>query len=155
MLLDLRQALGEARDRLGERVLPVLAPPWNRIAPDLVPALPGIGYRGLSTFRTRPALPPAIPLVQVDSHLDPIDWRGSRSAVDAGAFIGRAADLINARIEGRSDPDEPIGLLTHHRIHDEGVWALCEAFLERVGSSAAARRPFVDELFSCQGAAGP
>jgi hypothetical protein len=43
-----------ALERLfGSRVLPVLVPPWNRIAPGLVPALPEIGYRGLSTFGIR------------------------------------------------------------------------------------------------------
>ena len=30
--------------------LPVLVPPWNRISPDLIGQLPGLGYIGLSTF---------------------------------------------------------------------------------------------------------
>ena len=33
--------------------LPVLVPPWNRISPDLIGRLPGLGYKGLSTFTPR------------------------------------------------------------------------------------------------------
>src|SRR5262249_20089923 len=43
-----------ALERLfGKRPLPVLVPPWNRIAPALVPTLPEIGFAGLSTFGAR------------------------------------------------------------------------------------------------------
>ena len=45
-----------ALERLfGARPLPVLVPPWNRIAPALVPTLPEIGFAGLSTFGARRA----------------------------------------------------------------------------------------------------
>ena len=43
-----------ALERLfGGRALSVMVPPWNRIAPALVPTLPEIGFRGLSTFGLR------------------------------------------------------------------------------------------------------
>src|SRR5262249_6873395 len=35
------------------RALPVLVPPWNRIAPALVPTLAEVGFRGLSGFGRR------------------------------------------------------------------------------------------------------
>src|SRR5947208_2499390 len=32
----------------GERLIPMLVPPWNHIAPELMPDLPALGYRALS-----------------------------------------------------------------------------------------------------------
>ena len=43
-----------ALERLfGDRPLSIMVPPWNRIAPALVPTLPEIGFTGLSTFGHR------------------------------------------------------------------------------------------------------
>ncbi len=41
------------RDAFGPRFLPVLVPPWNRIAPAVVARLPAAGLSGLSTFGSR------------------------------------------------------------------------------------------------------
>ena len=61
-----------ALERLfGVRALPVLVPPWNRIAPVLVPTLPEIGLSGLSTFGPRTRVDPVRGLRQVNTHLDP------------------------------------------------------------------------------------
>ncbi len=59
----------------GSRALPVMVPPWNRISPVLVPTLPEIGYRGLSTFGPRPRVHPVRGLLQVNTHVDLIDWK--------------------------------------------------------------------------------
>ncbi|MGU3329712.1 glycosyltransferase [Methylobacterium mesophilicum] len=111
---DAAAGLRIARERLPEALLlPVFVPPWNRFAPDLAAALPGLGYRGLS------AVPgPAIPgLVRADATLDPIDWRGTRSVRDPDDLLRDLAAGI-AR-----DPSRPVGLLTHHRVHDAAIWA--------------------------------
>ncbi len=111
---DAAAGLRIARARLAEALLlPVFVPPWNRFAPDLAAALPGLGYRGLS------AVPgPAIPgLVRADATLDPIDWRGTRSVRDPDTLLHDLAAGI-AR-----DPSRPVGLLTHHRVHDAAIWA--------------------------------
>ncbi len=48
-----------ALERLfGDRALGVMVPPWNRIAPALVPTLPEIGFSGLSTFGPRKRVRP-------------------------------------------------------------------------------------------------
>ena len=46
--------------------------------------------------------------------------------------MARLAAAIAARLDGDADADEPIGLLTHHLIHDEAVWRFCEALLDRL-----------------------
>ena len=113
LVADAAAGLRIARERVPDRLLlPVFVPPWNRLAPNLAPALPALGFRGLS------AVPgPAIPgLRRLDATLDPIDWRGSRSLHDAEALLTALADDI-ARV-----PDRPIGLLTHHLAHDAAIW---------------------------------
>jgi hypothetical protein len=98
------------------RTVPMLVPPWNRIAPDLLPDLPGLGLRYLSTFGTEPPHAPAPGLVQVDCQLDIMDWR-TRRAHPCDVLAGSLAALVR-----RSSPAAPIGILTHHLVHDEVAW---------------------------------
>jgi peptidoglycan/xylan/chitin deacetylase (PgdA/CDA1 family) len=96
------------------RIVPVLVPPWNRIAPDVVAALRG--FRALSMFRSeRPA---ALPMV--NAQVDIIDWRGHRGGQDAG--------VLERRILARAYRRRPVGVLTHHLVHDAAAWR----FLERL-----------------------
>ena len=124
-------SLGRDRlaDMLGERLAPVLVPPWNRIAPRIAACLPDIGFEGLSAFGPEEATGPVAGLNVVNSHLDPIDWHGSRSLGDAGAMIGLAAAHVR-----RCAHDEcrgAFGILTHHLVHDDAIWAFVEALLAR------------------------
>ncbi len=114
-------------DLFAGRVLPVLAPPWNRIAPEVVALLPSLGFRGLSTYRPRPRAEAAPGLVQVNTHADIIDWRERRFAGDDLAAGAVLRHLIDRRL-GRADPGEPTGILTQHLVHDAPAWS----FLERL-----------------------
>ncbi len=101
--------------------LPVLVPPWNRIAAHLLPYLPELGFRGLSTLGARTKAAPLRGLIANNVHADPVDWRGKRTG-RPGAFAGAdavLADLVEhlaARRTGAADPDEATGLMTHHLI---------------------------------------
>jgi hypothetical protein len=109
-----------ALERLfAERALPVLVPPWNRIAPALVPALPEIGFTGLSTFSARGRAEPVRGLRQINTHVDLIDWK------DRARFVGHdaaVAALVEALRQSRRSTGEPVGLLSHHLAMDEGAW---------------------------------
>ncbi len=100
----------------GPQFVPVLVPPWNRIAPEVVAGLPGLGFRALSVFG--PERPGPIP--QVNTQVDVIDWRGTRGGRDEAVLL----DEIVARL----DTGQAAGLLTHHLVHDAAVWR----FLERL-----------------------
>lgn len=110
------------------RFVPMLVPPWNRIAPAVVAGLPGLGFEALSVFgREKPA-----PLNVLNTHVDIIDWRGTRG--------GRAVEAVIADLVGVSQSHEgPIGLLTHHLVHDSAAWDLMamifEATAEQSGCS--------------------
>ena len=120
LLADAAEALRLARARLpAERLLPVFVPPWNRLSPDLAEALPGLGYAGLSSVPGAP-----VPgLIRADIHLDPIDWRGTRSLAEPEALLDGLARTIS---EGGG---RPLGLLTHHRVHDAALWSFLAGLL--------------------------
>jgi hypothetical protein len=139
--------LEAARAALGGRLLPVLVPPWNRVAPDLVGGLAALGYRGLSIFGPCPDPEPAPGLVQVNTHVDPVDWRGTRGLLPPDILTRQLAAAVSARAGHRRNADEPIGLLTHHLIHDEPLWGYCEALLERLARHANLRYPSPRALF--------
>jgi hypothetical protein len=134
--------LARARDLAGPLLLPVFVPPWNRVTATLAPLLPGLGYVGLSTFGT---VRPCPDLVVVNTHLDPVDWRGSRGALDPLAL---AAALERALADSH---DGPIGLLTHHLMFDEPLWAATAALLECLATHPAVRFPSLEELWSAEG----
>jgi hypothetical protein len=98
--------------------------------------LPACGYRGLSTFGARSLARPAPGLTQVNTHIDPIDWHGSRSLRDVSRLIAEIAGAV-ARRAATSGPGEPLGILTHHIAHDEAIWSFCEALLEELDRQSA------------------
>jgi len=149
MAAEAEQALRIAREKLGRRLLPVFVPPWNRVSPELVRRLPQAGFTGLSAFNDRKAASPVEGLLQVNTHVDPIDWHGTRSLVDPDRIVASLAAAIDRRAVGEADREEPIGLLTHHLIHDEVIWTFCEKLMMHL---AARQIPILrpDEVFSAR-----
>ena len=131
--------------------LPVMVPPWNRIASYLVPMLPELGYRGLSALGARNRRQPVAGLVQNNVHLDPVDWRGPFGR--SGGFVGEdvALDMLVSHLrdrrEGRSDLGEASGLMTHHRVQSAEVWDFAERLIDTAGRHPAAKWCAAGDLF--------
>jgi hypothetical protein len=122
-------AAREALARLaGARFLPALVPPWNRLKRELVAKLPAAGIRALSRYGARGAEVPGI--MQVNAHVDIVDWRGTRGFVGEAQALGLALRHLAARREGGADGREPTGVLTHHAVHDEAAWRFLAQFFE-------------------------
>lgn len=140
-----------AMERLfADRALPVLVPPWNRIAPALVPALPEIGLRGLSTFGPRSRREPVRGLRQVNTHVDPIAWRAGRSfAGEDATLTALTRCLASRRLAGAQSAAgaEPTGLLTHHLVQDEAVWAFIDRLIARLRAHSGVRILAPQEVF--------
>jgi hypothetical protein len=140
-----------AMERLfANRVLPVMVPPWNRIAPALVPTLPEIGLRGLSTFGPRKRIEPVRGLRQVNTHVDPIDWRGSRGfAGEEETVATLTRSLAIRRLAGLESAvgDEPTGLLTHHLVQDDAVWAFIDRLIAQLRAHSGVRILAPQEVF--------
>lgn len=137
-----------ALERLfGKRPLGVMVPPWNRIAPALVPTLPEIGFTGLSTFGARPRARPVRGLRQINAHVDLIDWKGRRGFVGEEAAL---SSLVRALAQARTGDGEPVGLLSHHLAMDGGAWDFLRSFWKRTGTMWGMRVRSAHELFAAK-----
>jgi peptidoglycan/xylan/chitin deacetylase (PgdA/CDA1 family) len=132
------------------KALPVLVPPWNRLAPFLLPVLPELGYRGLSQFGPRKRAVPVQQVRQVNCHVDPIDWRGSRGFIGAEAAVAALTAHLRLRLEAGEGAaaDEPTGLMTHHAVHEEGMWRFLDTLLSVTKQQPAIRWLPTREVFA-------
>ncbi|HEX9395471.1 MAG TPA: hypothetical protein VF943_01910 [Burkholderiales bacterium] len=138
------ERLVEARRRLeavaGSWTLPVLAPPWNRLRGTLAARLAEFGFRGLSGYGPRAVTAPVAGLTQVNTHVDIVAWHAGRG------FVGDEQALAMLRRQLDLATEEPIGILTHHAVHEASSWR----FLERLFETArrqGARWAHPAELF--------
>jgi peptidoglycan/xylan/chitin deacetylase (PgdA/CDA1 family) len=133
----------------GSRALPVLVPPWNRLAPFLLPVLPELGYRGLSQFGPRARATPVQHLRQVNCHIDPIDWRSGTGFVGPQKAVAAIATHLALRLQAGDSAagSEPTGLMTHHAVHDEGMWRFIDELLSRTRGHKAVRWLGAREVF--------
>lgn len=120
------------------RFVPLLVPPWNRIDASLVPHLRMLGFRALSVYG--PEKPTALPLV--NTHVDVMDWHGTRGGRDAAELV---AEIV-ARLNDMAESGGSMGLLTHHLVHDEAVWSFLEALFAATAGHPACRWVPVSEL---------
>lgn len=113
-------------------IIGFFVPPWNRIDARLIASLPSAGYAGLSTFTPRQAAYPVPGLVQINTHLDPIFWRGGGGLVPPEQLISGLVKTLQDRRAGVTDAAEPLGLLTHHLVHDAAIWDFTRGVLEEL-----------------------
>ncbi|MEM6371674.1 MAG: polysaccharide deacetylase [Pseudomonadota bacterium] len=129
---DAARGLRQMRRLFGASLLQMFVPPWNRIHPEVIRTLPAQGYTMLSAFGPR-GTPQAAPgCTQVNTHLDPIWWKGTRDLVDPDALIAQAAAHLDARRMGDEDSHEPFGVLTHHLVHTQAIWTFTAALLQEL-----------------------
>ena len=144
-----------ALERLfGDRPLAVLVPPWNRIAPTLVPTLPEIGFTGLSSFGPRQRSHPAKGVLAVNTHVDLIDWKDRRFVGEAAALGALVSALSHTRRSGKPNGCEPIGMLSHHLAMDAEAWDFLRSMWQRATKLPGLRLRPAHELFGAEGEGG-
>jgi len=121
------------------RLLPVMVPPWNRIAPELFPDLHALGFRTLSCFSARPRREAMAGLLQANCHADLIDWRRGRRFRGEDRTIDQVRTHLEARRAGRADDQEATGILSHHLLHDDDCWRFLDTLLEHCSRHPGAR----------------
>jgi peptidoglycan/xylan/chitin deacetylase (PgdA/CDA1 family) len=123
---DLRRGRERLGDLFGEIAL-VLAPPWNRFAPEFETLLPRAGIAALSTMGSRQRGAAA----RVDVHVDPVAWTAGRGFIGTEAAIGGIVGELRRR--RADDSAGPTGILTHHLIMDDAT----AAFVSELGAVVA------------------
>lgn len=119
-------------------LLDVMVPPWNRIDPAVTAGLASLGFTGLSADKPRKALRDAAGLIRANSHVDTIEWVCRRFAGE-DAVLRQAMKHLQTRRLGKSDPDEPTCVLTHHLAQDDDGWRFLDRFFGATARHPAAR----------------
>ena len=170
---ELREGWRRLAGLFPDTAMPIMVPPWNRIAPALVPLLPSAGFTGLSTFGARSAAEAAPGLIQSNVHVELIDWRpkpgflgwglvadrlwrqergvrfrGRRGFVGPAGTLRQIVEHLAARRQGLADIDEPTGLMTHHAHCDAECWDFVDAFLSRTRAAPSVRWLSAGEVFA-------
>ncbi len=128
-------------------IAPVFVPPYDNIAPSTAEALPSAGFAALSCAPSRvvqrltrlhgrfawlPALPvsPPLPVRSLDVHVDPVDWyRDLPTASERAEIEQKVVRELRLRRKRYVDPTTPIGILLHHLMHDDAIWAVTDELI--------------------------
>jgi hypothetical protein len=130
-----------------DRAEAILAAPWNRIDQSVLARLADAGFRGASAYGGRRKMQIDPRLAIANAHVDPINWRERRFAGHEkaiSAFVGE----LRARLTGATEPEEPLGLLTHHLDHDDELWRFLDGLFRVTIAHPAARWITVSEAFA-------
>lgn len=146
-------ATGFARlHSLGLAPAPMLVPPWNRIAPEMVERLPALGYAALSAFGPASAMPAG--LRAINAHVDPIAWKSGAGFIGVDRALGRLTEHLAARRAGAVPQSEATGLLTHHLVHPPDLWGFLADLMQATIEHPAVRWLSVEALLSGPGTGG-
>lgn len=117
ILSDLAAGRSRLLDLFGDRLSGILVPPWNRMAPEVAARLHDLGFTGLSTWswqRKGTRLP------ELNTQIDVMDWAGGQRGRD---LAWTAAELLRRLVQARENGGAPLGILTHHLVHDAPAWS--------------------------------
>lgn len=121
-------AVAAGRARLVAAGLPPITfvPPWNEASDRLVEAIKAAQYDSYSIGIHGK---PRDTLKHVGAQVDILRWKGKPH------FRGRRRvfDALRKQLEARRQLgafEEPIGILTHHLVHDEKAWRFMDWFVE-------------------------
>lgn len=148
VLADLQAGRQPLEDQFGPAFLPIVVPPWNHLAPELLPALAARGYRAVSAFGPRTQVNPVPGLLMVNAHCDPIRWKTGARFAGVGKTISQLVEHLALRRIGTVDALEPTGFLTHHIDLDEDGWAFCARLAKTIERHAGARWLATDDVFA-------
>lgn len=139
ILDDIRQGRAAMKAIFGPASLPVLVPPWNRINAAVIPHLPRLGLQVLSTHGPRGSAWAAPGLIQANTHCDPIRWGTGQPRAPFLGEEAAIAPLLRSLTQGEvGEETEPYGLLTHHQVQDEAVWAFITRFISFIHEEPSA-----------------
>jgi len=140
VLDELRDGMVKFTQLFKGRFVPCLVPPWNRIDPELLPYLPVMGFRGLSTSYKKQRPVPPTDLRVADCHCDVLYWKDKPNVRFVG--VDKCVDYIVNHLKdkrlGQTDENEPTCVLTHHLEMDDDAWNFMDALFSITTNHPAA-----------------
>jgi len=144
-------------------VPPFFVPPFGCIEDGLSRRLQDLGFMALSNGPGRIeaqlarahrslALMPVCPWrpirrTHLDVHIDPINWR-AKTAHSYQAIERQLLGELRLRRKRYISPSTPIGLLTHHLVHDTAIWDACEDLVTMLRDEPAGSFPSLEGLMA-------
>jgi peptidoglycan/xylan/chitin deacetylase (PgdA/CDA1 family) len=122
-LAELEAGRAKLRRLFGERLSGILVPPWNRLSRGVAARLHEAGFTALSTnswHEDGTCLP------QLNTQVDIIDWANGRRGRPIEWAMG---ELLRRLGQARERDGAPLGILSHHLVHDEQAWTTLEALI--------------------------
>ncbi|MEP2533076.1 polysaccharide deacetylase family protein [Shimia sp.] len=126
---ELTAGIARMQDIFGDAFSRMFVPPWNRLDTDVLPILKSAGFSAVSTYAPRKDKAPVPGLEMINTHIDPIFWRGTRGLVPPETLVSQIVTLLRDRRLGLADNAEPLGYLTHHLVHDDDIWEFSRQFM--------------------------
>ncbi len=145
---ELQQGRDTLSQTFGDKFVPVVVPPWNRIADQLPTHLAGAGYDGLSAFGDNALRHATADFAVTNCHCDPVSWKRG------GVFSGTEStldQLLDRLAFSRTSPapgNVATGYLTHHAVMDDASWDFTEVLFDTLNRHQAARFLEADQVFS-------
>lgn len=93
-------------------------PPWNAVDPGLAPALAALGFPLLSAGETQ-VVHAGLPYASAE--VDVLSWKRGPRFKGVARVLAELRHALEDR-RSRRDVHRPVGLLTHHLVHDEAAW---------------------------------
>ncbi len=154
VLNDLQHGREILKSMFGERFVPVVVPPWNRIDPSLYQHLPGLGLTGVSAEWTGNMTPEVEGVRIVPAHADLLRWKKKQASFAGTDKVVRSiVDHLRAKRSGKADQGQPTGVLTHHLEMDEAAWEFMNTLAEATTTHGACRWLAAKDIFT-QGSIG-
>lgn len=123
---SINAAVAAGRARLVAAGLPpiIFVPPWNEASDRLIAAIKAAKYE---TYSSGINGKPLDDLGHIGAQVDILRWKGTPK------FRGRRRifDALRKQLEARREIgrfDKPIGILTHHLVHDDAAWTFLDWF---------------------------
>ncbi|MCP4185639.1 MAG: polysaccharide deacetylase [Hyphomicrobiales bacterium] len=124
VLRELNDARLKMIGLFGHHLSDILVPPWNRIDGYVAAGAKGLGFRAISGFGWKN---PNNDISWINTHVDIINWRKNASAKS----IAEVTDELTANLQiARNKAFAPVGILSHHLVHNQLCWHILDELLE-------------------------
>ncbi|MCF6321145.1 MAG: polysaccharide deacetylase [Rhizobiaceae bacterium] len=143
---ELTAGRNKLQEMFGSKLSNLLVPPWNRISEDVARAAVGSGFTGISGFGWQLTNQDQ---VWVNTHVDIINWKSGKANKSLDVVL---TELTTNLAIARENNYAPLGILTHHLVHDDSGWAMLDALFLLLEELAATEWLAADDLVGGNGA---